>query len=151
MIHKKGNPRRPVISSISCHTSKISEYVDYHLQPIVKQIPSYVIDTSDFISKPKATEIVRDNAYLASLDVKSLYTNIPNSKGIKAVKTKFDNFPRKAIATTVMITFLSLILTLSNLIFNCKHCIQLKDCVMGTICAPSIANIILRENIHLRF
>ena len=39
-VHKKGNPGRPVISSINCHTSKISEYVDYHLQTIVKEIPS---------------------------------------------------------------------------------------------------------------
>ena len=30
-IHKAGNPGRPVVSSIDCHTSKISEYVDYHL------------------------------------------------------------------------------------------------------------------------
>ena len=40
-VHKEGNPGRPVISSINCHTSKISEYADYHLQPIVKEILSY--------------------------------------------------------------------------------------------------------------
>ena len=34
-IHKKGNPRRPAICLINCHTSKISEYVDYHFQIIV--------------------------------------------------------------------------------------------------------------------
>ena len=42
-IYKEQNPGIPVISSVSCHTSKISEYVYYHLQPIVKQIPSYFI------------------------------------------------------------------------------------------------------------
>ena len=35
-VHNVGNPQRPVISSINCGTSKISEYVDYHLLPIVK-------------------------------------------------------------------------------------------------------------------
>ena len=79
-IHKEGNSGRPVSSSLNCHISKISQYVDYHLQPIVKQIPSYVKDTSDFISKPKALETVPDNLYLVSLDVKSLNTNIPNSE-----------------------------------------------------------------------
>ena len=39
-VHKDGNPGRTVISSVNCHISKISEYVDYHLQPIVKEIPS---------------------------------------------------------------------------------------------------------------
>ena len=32
-VHKD---ERPFISSINCHTSKISEYVDYQFQPIVK-------------------------------------------------------------------------------------------------------------------
>ena len=30
-VHKEGNPGRPVISSINCYISKLSEYVDYHL------------------------------------------------------------------------------------------------------------------------
>ena len=50
-IHKQGNPERPVISSVNCHTSNISKYVNYHLQPIVQQIPSYIQDTSDFLRK----------------------------------------------------------------------------------------------------
>ena len=37
-IHKEGNPGRPVVSSIYCHTAKTSKYVDYHLQPIVKHL-----------------------------------------------------------------------------------------------------------------
>ena len=41
-IHKEGNPGCPVVSSINCHTANISKYVDHHLQPIVKEIPSYV-------------------------------------------------------------------------------------------------------------
>ena len=65
--HKVGNPGRPVISSLNCHTSKISEYVDYHLQWIARHIPSYVKDASDFISKLKAAETVPDNSYPVSL------------------------------------------------------------------------------------
>ena len=39
-IHKANNPGRPVISSINCHTSRISEFVDYYLQPEVKKLKS---------------------------------------------------------------------------------------------------------------
>ena len=78
-IHKKGNPGRPVVSSINCHTANISKYVDYHLQPIVKQIPSYVKDTNDFINKINAVKSVPKNSYLITMDVRSLYTNIPNA------------------------------------------------------------------------
>ena len=82
------------------------------------------------MSKLKAVEIVPDNSYLVSLDAKFLYTNIPNSEGINAAKTSLDNFPRKRIASKVIITFLSLNLTLNNLIFNCKNYKQLKGCAI---------------------
>ena len=37
-IHGANNPGRPVISSVNCHTSRISEFVDYYLQPEVKKL-----------------------------------------------------------------------------------------------------------------
>ena len=48
-IPKRGNPGCPVVSSVNCHTSNISKDEDYHLQPIVKEIPLNVKDTKDFI------------------------------------------------------------------------------------------------------
>ena len=75
-----------MISSASCHSSKISEYVDYHLQPIVREIPSYIKETSDFLRKLKSTTEVSENFYLVTLDVKSLDTSTPNSAGDKSSK-----------------------------------------------------------------
>ena len=75
------------------------------------------------------------------MDVKSLNTNIPNSEGIATVINAYDNYSKKSIATKVIITFLALILTLNNFIFNCKHYLQIKGCGMGTIYAPAYANI----------
>ena len=48
-IHKEGTPGRPVISSVNCHTAKISQYVDHHLQPHVQKLGSCVKDLTDFI------------------------------------------------------------------------------------------------------
>ena len=61
----------------------------------------------------------------------------------KTVKTSLDSFPRKAIATKVISTFLSLILTFNSLEFNCKNCIQIKGFAIGTICVPSYPNIFM--------
>ena len=47
------------------------------------------------------------------------------------------------MATKVITTFLALILTLNNLIFNSRNYLQTKGCAMGTICAPSYANIFM--------
>ena len=70
-IHKEGNSGKLVISSLSCNPSKISEYVDFHLQPIVKQIPSCVNDTTDFLRTLDVMKFVPDNIYLVSIDVNS--------------------------------------------------------------------------------
>ena len=79
-ILKEGNPGRPVVSSVNCHTANISKYVDYHLQPIVKEIPSYVKDTQDFLKKLEKVKDIPQESLLLTLDVKSLYTNIQITK-----------------------------------------------------------------------
>ena len=106
-------------------------------------IPSYVNNTADFLRKLDAIKSVTDNAYLVSLDVKSLCISVPNAEGIKAVKESFDNHTCKNVVAKVITTFLALILTLNNFVFNCKHYLQMKGCAVGTIYAPSYANIFM--------
>lgn len=48
-------------------------------------LPSYVIDTTDFIIKVKDIKL-RKNTYLVTLNVSSLYTSIPNIDGINTCK-----------------------------------------------------------------
>ena len=72
-----------------------------------------------------------------------MYTSIPNSKGIKAVKTSLENFPGRTVATKVITKFLYLILTLNNFVFNCNNYLQIKGCTMGTICALAYAKIFM--------
>ena len=67
-----------------------------------------------------AVEFVPDNSYLASLDVKSLYTSIPNAEGIKTVKKSLDKHPKGMVATKVITIFLALILTLNNFILTLR-------------------------------
>ena len=41
-IHKAGNPGRPIVSANGHPTERISEFVSYHLNPLVQSLPSYV-------------------------------------------------------------------------------------------------------------
>ena len=77
-IHEANNPGRLVINSVNFHTSRISEFVDYYLQPEVKKFKSYLKDTTDFIKKIEAIDHVNDDSYLVPLEVRFLYTNIPH-------------------------------------------------------------------------
>ena len=118
--HKPNNPGRLVINSIVCHTSEISRFVDHHLRPLVKQIPSYIKDTNHFINKVNNFS-VPVNSILVTMDVRSLYTSIPNNEGIAATKKRYDSYIHKTISTKI-ITFLALILTLNNICSSiCKY------------------------------
>ena len=138
-IHKPENPRRPVVSSIDCHTSTISAYVDHHLKPIVQQTESYLKDTNDFINKLEASsDKIDEHTILVTMDVKSLYTNIPNNEGIRAVR-QFLERAGKHVIIPVITKFLWLILTLNNFIFNGKNYL------LGTKCAPNYANLFMAD------
>ena len=139
-VHKEGNPGRSVVSSIDCHTAKISKYIDNQLQPHVKELKSYVKDSTAFIRKINSMEKIPDNSILVTMDVRSLYTNIPNKEGIEAVET---TLKRKNIGTRIISTFLRLVLTLNNFVFNSQNYLRIKGCAMGTKCGPSYANILM--------
>ena len=90
-IHKTGIRGRPVVSSINFHSNLISNNVEFHLQQIGKNVPSYVRDTTDFLQKLDKIKNTPNNTLLVTFDVKSLYTNIPNAEGIKAGKEASNN------------------------------------------------------------
>ena len=84
-FHKPGSPGRPIVSSCEIPTEKISQFVDYHLRPYVETLPSYVKDTTDFLLKLQSVNNLPDNT-LVTLDVMSLYTNVPHSEGTEACR-----------------------------------------------------------------
>ena len=136
-IHKKNNPGRPVVSSVGCHTEKISKFVDHHLQSMNRNLESYVQDTTDLVKKlDSLPEDPRKDTILVTLDVRSLYTNIPNNEGLDAIKTYFRNqaATEDRILSKVICTFLTLILTLNNFVFNGENYVQTNGASMGTMC-----------------
>ena len=49
-IHKRleNVPGRPVISNCGFYTENISAFLDFHLQPLTREVKSYIKDTNDF-------------------------------------------------------------------------------------------------------
>ena len=79
------------------------------------------------------------------MDVRSLYTSIPNNECIAATKKRHHNYIPKTLPTNIITTFLALILTLNNFVFNSKFYLQIKGCATGKICAPAYAKIFMAE------
>lgn len=145
-IHKPNNPGRPVVSSVGCHTEKISKFVDHHLQSMNKNLESHVQDTTDLVKKlENLPESPKEDTILVTLDVRSLYTNIPNNEGLEAIKSYFRSraAPGDQILSKVICTFLTLILTLNNFVFNGENYVQTNGASMGTKCAPTYASLFM--------
>ena len=74
------------------------------------------------------------------MDVKSLYTNIPNQEGINAVKSVLARLDH-SLLTSVITSFLGLILTLNDFQFNNNNYLQINSASMGT----TYANLFMGE------
>ena len=74
---------RPIVSTINSPTANLAEFLDHYLQPIMRQLPACLKDTIQFLSEIADIKIHTD-AWLVMVDVKLLYTNIPNDEGIRA-------------------------------------------------------------------
>ena len=80
-----------VISGCEGPTERISSFVDPLFQPIAKINKSYLKNTTDFLNFIEKTKVAKDTI-LVSLDVSSLYTNIPREEGIAIVCRTYETF-----------------------------------------------------------
>ena len=48
-IHKNPMAIRPIVSTVNSPTVNLAEFLDYYLQPIMKRLPAYIKDTTQFI------------------------------------------------------------------------------------------------------
>ena len=143
-IHKVHPVGRPIISGCEGPTERISSFVDSLLQPIAKLQDSYLKDTTDFINFIENT-IVPENIILVSMDVTSLYTNIPQEEGITTVCNAYERFHnnRPPIPTHFLIDMLRLILKENSFQFNGRNYLQIHGTAMGTKMAVSFANLFM--------
>ena len=62
-------PRRPGISNCGILKEKLSEFLDFHLKPLMQSSRSYIKDSGDFIRKIKDIHYTPSNAILVTPDV----------------------------------------------------------------------------------
>ena len=75
-------PGRPVISNCGTPTERASEFLDYHLKPIMQIGKSYIKDSGCFINKIKNLQNILEGAVLVTADLVGLYPIIPHEVGL---------------------------------------------------------------------
>ena len=96
-----------------------------------------------FLNKLKLINDLPSNTLLVTLDVSSLYTNIPHNDGINACYHYLSTRPNKTIPSSTLCDLIRMILTMNNFCFNNNHYLQIHGTAMGTKMAPSFANLFL--------
>jgi hypothetical protein len=86
-IHKEGHPGRHIISGIGTLTENISGVVENILKPFVRDTPSYLKDTTDFLNKISSIKDLPSGTLLVTMDVVSLCSNIPHRDGLDTYRT----------------------------------------------------------------
>ena len=150
-IHKNKTPvpGRPIVSANGCPTGKISALVDIFLRPHLPKTRSYLKDTTDFIQALNDLPILSKDAILCTLDVTSLYTNIPNLDGKQAAARflikhrQYGTGPEPS--NTSLCRMLDMVLTMNNFRFDGNHYLQTAGTAMGTRVAPTYANIFMSD------
>ena len=137
---------RPIVSGSGGPTEKISLFVDHFIGPLVPLSRSYIRDSTHMINILLDYEPT-PNMLLCTLDITSLYTNIPHYEGVQAIKEilaihrDINALPHNSY----IIELLQVVLTNNYFDFNCKHYHQKSGTAMGTKLAPSYANLFMSK------
>ena len=112
---------------------------------MVKESKSFVQDTSDFIRKIESLDKLSKTSIIGTMDVTSLYTNIPNDEGISSIRRLLEKERDKEInpKNETLVRILEFVLKNNNFQFNGDNYLQTSGTAMGTRVAPSYANLFM--------
>ena len=121
----------------------MSEYLDYHLKPIIRSAKSYIKDTGDFFNKLKELFSVPQNALLVTVEVVGLYPSIPHQNILDALSINLEQREVKKISTEDLFEVAQFVLKNNYFKFNSKVKQQVSGTAIGSKFAPPYACIFM--------
>ena len=140
-IHKRLHnvPGRPVISNCGFYTENISTFLDYHLQPLAKNVKSYIKDTNHFLRKLNDLDELPEDFLFVTVDVVGLYPNIPHEDGLQALKEALEKRENKSVSTESLVELAECVLKNNVFEHDNTYFRQKRGTAIGTKMAPPYA------------
>ena len=134
---------RPIVSNINSPTSKISWLLDKALKPLLQHVPSHLENTSQLMARIEALPENKKTNYVYpfSLDVTSLYTSIPQQRGIEVIKNIIDETSHSFnnLNSDDITLLLSTVITNNYFTFDGKAYKQNRGLAMGSSVSAIVA------------
>lgn len=148
-VHKQNQPVRPIISSYNSYNYNTAKFLAKLLAPSMTCNMSYIKDSFDLVNKIKQHRTTP--GLMCSLDVSSLFTNIPLDKATDIAIENIRKYNKNLKLNKTQLKELFKYCTkLSNFTFNNENYDQINGVAMGSPLAPIIAHLFmsnLEENI----
>ena len=135
-------PGRPIVSDVKSVSYNSSNLVEHFLGPLVTQQDSYLRDSGHLIAILREFSMPR-TALLFTMDVSSLYTNIPIDEGLQIVSQLLCKYPDPSRPDRSLLTILELLLKYNAFTFRGSRFLQTKGVAMGKRFAGSFANLFM--------
>ena len=85
------------------------EFLDHHLNPLVRQGKPYVKDTNHILRTLGDTEKVAEGELLCTMEVAGFYPCIPHEQGIEAMKEELEKRGEPEVAMETLVELASLV------------------------------------------
>ena len=142
-VRKPNIPLRPIVSACDSPINQLLSYVTHFIQPLVEILPSHIQDSKYFLQLLESLPPLPKNGILVTVDVTSLYTNIPHEEGIESVlhymKLRTNTLPPRTPSPHTLGVLFETTLKNNNISFMDRHFLQLVGTAMGTKAAPPYA------------
>jgi len=144
-IHKPGLTFRIIVSSVDGPLYSLGNYLHGIISKNISKPHSHILNSHQLVEKLNGTTI--EKGYdLISLDVVSLFTNVPVNMAIDSVSNRWCNISKSTkIPKNEFIAALQLILESTYFVFNNIVYKQKFGTPMGSPLSPIIAEIVLQD------
>lgn len=144
-LHKENIPLRPIVSSIQSPFYALQKFLSNILSNVIGKSEYNIKNSWELSEKLKNLKLETDSR-LISLDVVSMYTNIPTKIALKVLKGKWEqikthtNFTKKIFVDAV-----EMCITSTYFKYNSETYEQISGLPMGAPLSAVIANLVLED------
>lgn len=144
-VHKPGCKLRPVVSCIKSPCYKLAKFLHRILTPLVDTYKFNIKNSTELVKLLKDVKLPSDYV-LVSLDVVSLFTNIPKKLVLRIIQDEWDlmkglvKVPKEILEVLVKTCFETSYFKYNNSFYR-----QLDGSSMGNPASPVLANIVMEH------